>query len=109
MTDTIAPPAPIGFVGIGHMGRPMAARLVGAGYALHIFDLKVEATRDFARDQKAAVAPSLGALAAMTSTVITMLPDSQAVGAAVLGAGGLAEKLAAGSLVIDMSSCDPTA
>ena len=35
----LAPPATIAFIGLGMMGRPMAARLAGAGFTLRVFDL----------------------------------------------------------------------
>ncbi len=33
----------LGFVGIGHMGLPMATRLLDAGHSLLIFDARAEA------------------------------------------------------------------
>jgi 3-hydroxyisobutyrate dehydrogenase len=109
MSAAPAPPAPIGFVGIGNMGRPMAAMIAAAGYELRVFDRNLEATRGFATEHGGVVAPSLKALARASSTVITMLPASNIVHDVVLGPEGLADGLAPGSLVIDMSSSDPTA
>src|SRR6185503_12702126 len=40
--------------------------------------------------------------------IITMLPDGPDVEAAVLGPGGVLEGAAAGSVVVDMSSINPT-
>ena len=104
----LMPPARIGFVGIGNMGRPMAAKLAAAGYALQVFDLNLEASRAFAEKHGGDVASSLRALARASDIVITMLPDAGAVRQAVFGEGGLADGLPAGSLIVDMSSCDPT-
>ena len=35
----LAPPATIAFLGLGMMGRPMAARLAEAGYRLRLLDI----------------------------------------------------------------------
>lgn len=40
----------VAFIGLGHMGLPMAANLVKAGYAVRGFDLS-EACRAAAREQ----------------------------------------------------------
>ena len=109
MSAALAVPAAIGFVGVGNMGRPMAARLVAAGYALEIFDIDRRAAQGFVERHGGRIAPSLAALGQASEAVITMLPDANSVREAVLSADGAASGLAAGSLVIDMSSCDPTA
>src|SRR5437660_40911 len=44
---TLAPPATIAFIGLGMMGRPMAARLAEAGYKLRLFDISQKAVSDF--------------------------------------------------------------
>ena len=33
----------IGFVGLGNMGGPMVARLLGTGYTVHVFDIDADA------------------------------------------------------------------
>ncbi len=109
MSLPLAPPARIGFVGVGNMGRPMAAKLAASGYDLRVFDLNLEAARGFVAQHGGKVASSLRELAGASEAIITMLPDAKAVSAACFGKDGLAESLEAGSLVIDMSSCDPTA
>src|SRR6267142_6620155 len=107
---SIVPPAPVGFVGLGKMGYPMACRLSGAGYRIVAHDLDPNALRR-ARDAAGAEAPgSLKAMASRCEAVITMLPDGEAVRAAVLGPGGDEGLLAGfprGSVLIDMSSSSP--
>lgn len=102
---------PVGFVGIGNMGAPMARRLAGAGHALVLFDLHPEAAEAIAAEAPSVtVARDLGALAERCATVITMLPDAAAVRGVVLGReGGLVPGLARGSVVVDMSSSAPLA
>jgi 3-hydroxyisobutyrate dehydrogenase len=104
---TLVPPAKIGFIGLGNMGRPMAARLAGVGYELHLLDKDVSVAKSFAAERGGTVAPSLAALAGAASAVITMLPDGKAVREVALGRDGLVDNLSPGSVVVDMSSSDP--
>src|SRR5690349_6059013 len=103
----LAPPAKIGFSGLGNMGRPMAARLAGAGYELHLLDRDPSLAVNFVAAHGGTAAPSLAALAAGTEAVITMLPDGKAVREVALGRHGLLENLSPGSVIVDMSSSDP--
>ncbi len=98
----------IGFVGLGIMGKPMAKNLLKAGYALKVYDLNAEAVSEVAAAGAAAV--SCGKEAAQGSdVVITMLPNSPHVKAAVLGENGILEGMAPGAVLVDMSSIAPLA
>jgi len=106
-------PLPIGFVGIGNMGRPMAARLVGAGFDVIVYDSRTEAAEDFVAGHGGRRAATLADLAADAEAVITMLPDSDIVEAVVMGRGvdspdRLVDALTPGKILIDMSSSAPT-
>ncbi|WP_433713753.1 3-hydroxyisobutyrate dehydrogenase [Nocardia sp. CA-084685] len=68
----------IGFLGLGHMGGPMAANLVKAGYDVLAFD-PVPAAQEQARKDGATVADSAAAAAAGRDVVITMLPNGKLV------------------------------
>lgn len=93
----------VGFVGLGKMGAPMAARLIRAGHTVHGYD-PVEAARDaLTAGGGVAVDTAVGTAA---DIVVLMLPDSDVV-EAVLFDGGLAAALPAGALVVDMSSSAP--
>ncbi|NWO22249.1 2-hydroxy-3-oxopropionate reductase [Oribacterium sp. oral taxon 102] len=97
----------VGFVGLGIMGRPMAKNLLKAGYELTVFDFNADSVADVV----AAGAKAAGCnreVAATSDVVITMVPNSPHVRAAVFGENGLAEGFRAGeSVLIDMSSIDP--
>ena len=97
----------IGFVGLGIMGRPMAKNLVKAGYEMVVFDFNKEAVADLV-SCGAKAAASGKELAAECEVVITMVPNSPHVRAAVLGENGIAEGAERGTVIIDMSSIDPT-
>ncbi len=97
----------VGFIGLGIMGRPKAKNLVKAGYELVVFDFNKEAVADLV-SCGAASAESGKEVASQVDVVITMVPNSPHVRAAVLGENGVAEGAKPGLVVIDMSSIDPT-
>ena len=98
---------PVGFVGLGNMGRRMAANLAAAGFPLVVRDSDDGAQQRFvaAHGGEPATSPASFADAGV---VVTMLPDSGAVREAILGwEGGIAAALKPGAVVLDMSSSDP--
>jgi 3-hydroxyisobutyrate dehydrogenase len=97
----------IGFVGLGNMGAPMARRLANAGYELTVADAVPEAIDRFVAGSKCERATSLQSLGERCPVVITMLPNGQIVREVLLGANGIASRLARGSVCIDMSSSSP--
>src|SRR5665647_3032177 len=70
--------ASIAFIGLGNMGGPMAANLVKAGHKVIAFDL-VEASRNQAKTDGAAIADSAAAAVKGADVVITMLPAGKHV------------------------------
>ena len=98
----------VGFVGIGNMGRRMAANLAAAGFALVIRDSDAGAQQRFIAEHGGEPATSPQSFAE-AGVVVTMLPDGNAVREAILGweGGGIAAALKPGAVVLDMSSSDP--
>jgi 2-hydroxy-3-oxopropionate reductase len=96
----------IGFIGLGIMGRPMALNLKQAGH-----ELAVPERRSLAAEirQAASVLADAKAVAAWADVIILMVPDTPDVERVLFGPGGVASGLAAGKLVIDMSSISPIA
>lgn len=97
----------LGFVGLGNIGSPLCERLIARGYDLQVYDVNTQAMERF-RETSAGLAPSLTELAGSVDVVILSLPDSAIVEKVVLGEGGLAEGLAAGKVLIDLSSSRPS-
>lgn len=95
----------IAFIGLGHMGGPMAAKLAQAGHRVTAFDLSAAACAA-AREQGVAIAASAVAAVDGAAVVISMLPASRHVEALYLG-DGLLDQLPAGTLVIDCSTIAP--
>jgi 3-hydroxyisobutyrate dehydrogenase len=102
----------IGFVGIGNMGNPMAGHLVKKGFDVTVYDVRPEVVKAFVAQHGGRGAATLVDAAHGMDAVITMLPDDRIVRAVVLGDGSencVAAGLAKGAVVIDMSTCNPTA
>lgn len=106
MTDDTARPR-LAFLGLGMMGLPMARRLVKAGYDVTGFDPS-EPQRQAFESAGGTAAGSIREGTTGRDIVITMLPNERIVRDALLGDGGGADGLAAGALVIDMSSSAPS-
>ena len=96
----------IGFIGLGIMGRPMALNLRAAGH-----ELVVPERRSLTQEIRAAatVVGDAAHVAEQSDVIILMVPDTPDVEAALFGHHGVAEGLAKGKLVIDMSSISPIA
>lgn len=95
----------IGFIGLGVMGAPMARHLAAAGHEI----VTVLNRSLLPNDLKASVVASPAEVARMSEMTVTMLPDTSDVERVLLGEDGVLEGLAAGKLVIDMSSISPIA
>jgi 3-hydroxyisobutyrate dehydrogenase len=96
----------VGFIGVGNMGRPMAANIVKGGHEVFIFDSNADTAGDVAREIGAARLQSLAELSAV-EVIVTMLPDGKVVRDVLLGAHGVASFASPGTLIVDMSSSQP--
>ncbi|CCD96136.1 putative hydroxyacid dehydrogenase/reductase; 3-hydroxyisobutyrate dehydrogenase [Bradyrhizobium sp. ORS 375] len=99
-------PKTVLFVGVGNMGWPMAARLLGAGFAVAVNDAVPGRSAEFVQKVGGIAAEDLAAAAAQADVVITMLPTSKHVADVV---AALRAGLKQGHIVIDMSSGAPAA
>jgi 2-hydroxy-3-oxopropionate reductase len=97
----------VGFIGLGIMGGPMAAKLQEGGCKLYLHDLKnpplalVEAG--------ATVCTNATEVAKRADIIIVMVPDTPHVEEALFGETGVAAGLSPGKIVVDMSSISPVA
>ena len=107
MPPEFRPPERIGFIGLGQMGVPMAANLAKAAFGLAVADNNAAAVERFRAAHACEVPATLAALGKACKVVITMLPDGASVRGVMLGAGGVAAGMLAGSVLIDMSSSSP--
>ena len=95
----------IGFVGLGIMGRPMAANLIKGGHKLFLYSL--EGVAPELTSAGGVACASAKEVAQKGEIIITMVPDTPDVEKALFAPGGVAEGLSAGKIVIDMSSISP--
>lgn len=100
--------APLGFIGLGNMGGPMARNLLKAGHKVVGFDVSPANLDSFAAAGGQPVESPL-AVAALAKTVVTMLPAGSHVLEVYNGQDGLLSDGGAGngSLLIDCSTCEP--
>jgi 3-hydroxyisobutyrate dehydrogenase len=106
LTDPAVHTGRVAFIGLGMMGLPMASRLVAAGFSVRGSDLSAQARASLA-ERGGAVFDTPAEAAAGVELVITMLPEGRIVHDVLLGSGGVADAMAPGGLVVDMSSSAP--
>lgn len=98
----------VGFIGLGIMGKPMAKNILKAGYEL-VVNTHGQKTIDEMVALGAEGAANAAEVAQKADVIITMLPNSPQVSDVCLGKNGIVEGAKEGTVVIDMSSIDPTA
>jgi 3-hydroxyisobutyrate dehydrogenase len=98
----------VAFLGLGAIGRPMAARLATApGISLAVWNRTAERARTFASETGARHAVSPADAGRGAEVVITCFPVSADVEAVLDGADGLLAGLSRGTLLVDCTSGDP--
>ncbi len=117
MTTTGATPAPpgkpasrvkkVGFAGLGTMGAAMAANLARAGFPLTVWN-RTPGRAEELKALGAVEAATACELARSCEVVVTCVTDSPQLAEVLFGPDGLAEGLAAGSLLIDCSTISPS-
>ena len=95
----------VGFIGLGSMGRRMAANVCG-GFPTSVFDLREEAVAELAA-RGAEAADNVTDIAGTCNRILLSLPDADAVGEVVFGEGGLFASLEEGDIVVDCGTTHP--
>jgi 3-hydroxyisobutyrate dehydrogenase len=102
------PTRSVAFLGLGAIGRPMAARLAHApDLSLAVWNRTSTKAEEFGREHGARVATSPADAARGADVVITCLPVSADVEALLEGDDGLLVGLAGGAALVDCTSGDP--
>ncbi|MEM2328932.1 MAG: NAD(P)-dependent oxidoreductase, partial [Nitrososphaerota archaeon] len=96
----------VGFIGLGLMGKPMATRLLKAGYRLVVYNRSSKPVEELTA-LGAIPASSPREVAERSEFVITMLPDNPDVRFVIAGSNGVIEGVRRGMVVIDMSTVSP--
>src|SRR5262249_27152966 len=97
--------ADIGFIGLGHIGAPLARNLLKARHRLRVFDVVAESMASLV-ESGADAATNAADVARTSPIVITMLPSGRESRDVYVGRGGLIAATAKGSLLIDCSTID---
>ena len=95
----------IGFVGLGIMGTPMAEHLIKGGHEVFLYSIPSIPESLVQAGGKACASGK--EVAQNAEVIITMVPDTPHVAAALFDPDGIAEGLSAGKIVVDMSSISP--
>jgi|SRR4051794_982495 2-hydroxy-3-oxopropionate reductase len=99
---------PVGFIGLGIMGKPMVRNLVKAGYRLVVHNRSRAAVDELTAESDQILAGvSAADVTSQADIVITMLPDSPDVRDVVFGENGILTAIKPGQLLIDMSTIAP--
>jgi 3-hydroxyisobutyrate dehydrogenase len=95
----------IGFVGLGHMGLPMASNLIKAGFEVKGYDVVPDASAALLKNG-GSVATSIAEVAEESDVLVTMLQTGQQVLQVCHGSEGLFQHAKKGGLYIDCSTID---
>jgi 3-hydroxyisobutyrate dehydrogenase len=98
----------VGFVGTGIMGAPMARNAMKAGFSVTVTNRTPSRAAPLAKDG-ATVVKTPREVAERSEIVVTMVPNTPDVEAAVFGPDGVAAGARDGLLLIDMSTISPAA
>ena len=94
----------VGFIGLGHLGRTIAKRLIEQGVSLIVWNRTLEKAKKFAEETGAEVAQSPAELINKVERVFVIVFDSQASEEVIFGENGLVKGNIEGKTVIDMTT-----
>src|ERR1044071_8627149 len=95
------------FLGLGAIGRPMAARVAGVFANLVVWNRTADRAKSFAAEHKVRAAASPAEAAREADVVITCLPLSKDVESLLDGPTGLVGAMRKGTTLVDCTSGDP--
>jgi 4-hydroxybutyrate dehydrogenase/sulfolactaldehyde 3-reductase len=96
----------IGFIGLGAMGRGMAANCVRKGFRLIVHDIRPEPVEHLVR-LGASAGRDAADIAGRAGIVVTVLPTGREVADLVMAPGGILDHARPGTLILDLSTIDP--
>ena len=105
-TAASSAPQAVGLIGLGAMGRGMAASLRRAGFEVHVCDARPEAVAAFVKEGGVACATPRE-LAAACGVVISVVVNAAQTESVLFGAEGAAMGLKPGAVFVMCSTIDP--
>src|SRR3954469_23634511 len=97
---------PVGLIGLGAMGRGMAASLRRAGYGVHVYDVRAEAVQAFV-EQGGTGCASPAAMAERCEVIVSVVVNAAQTEEVLFGEQGAVHSMQPGSVVIMCSTVDP--
>ncbi|WP_145272032.1 NAD(P)-dependent oxidoreductase [Planctomycetes bacterium SV_7m_r] len=97
----------LGWIGTGVMGTSMCGHLMDAGYRMTVFNRTVEKAKPLV-EKGATLADSVGALAANSDVVFTIVGFPSDVREVILGADGVLASAQSGAIIVDMTTSQPS-
>lgn len=95
----------IGFIGLGHLGLPMATNLLNAGYALRVYNRTASKAESLIREGAQLAGRPVDAVTS-GGIVVTILWDDESVESVIMSPGFL-EQLGSGGIHLSMSTISP--
>lgn len=97
----------VGFIGLGHMGGPVATHIQAAGFPMVVCDLREEAVRPFVERgaSRASTPAEVASLADVTFTAVPMPADVERV---AVGPDGILDGIRADGVYVDISTSSPS-
>jgi 3-hydroxyisobutyrate dehydrogenase-like beta-hydroxyacid dehydrogenase len=98
----------VGWIGLGKLGLPMAARLAASGQGVSGFD-RDQARIGLASERGLEAAATLERAVAGRDVIFTSLPDDKTLIAAIVGAGAILSHMKPGAVLCETSTVSPKA
>jgi len=96
----------VGYIGLGHMGKPIARNILKAGFSVVVHNRSRAAVEELVAEG-ASAANSPREVAAQVDVIFTNLPDTPDVEKVVLGENGIIDGARAGLIYVDNSTIRP--
>ena len=96
----------IGFIGLGHLGTPIAENLLQGGHQLFVYNRTASKTKPLT-DKGATACPDVQSLAKECGVILSIVSDDKALKSICEGSEGLIDNMQAGALHISMSTISP--
>src|ERR1700709_2402901 len=96
----------LGFIGLGHLGSPIARRLLAAGFPMVVYDSDPVKTADLTR-LGADVSSHPRTLASEVDVVMSCLPEESSVEEVYMGTGDVLHGARPGTRIIELSTISP--
>src|SRR4051812_11744038 len=98
----------VAFLGLGRMGRPMAANIARAGYPLTVWNRTAGPATELAADGRATAAASPADAVRTADVVISMLADGAVLTDVYTAADGVLAALRPDAVAVDMGTSGPS-